>query len=335
MLRQDLPNDIVPYSFVYNSEEESLLINVSTKWLKLDTPAMRKYGKIAREGFRRYIVRPDVIEITRQLGGHWVKQLAGLLLDNQFDIRDWLTEIIGMQYVIMQTPLIGKDITVFRGYIPLALPFSLAKPSGEYMMGETIVNWSFLSTSLYPHFPATPIQIHGTESKNWCMFKITIPANFHVYYIDYMNTFKQYEVLLPAGMVFKVIDDVTETYAVREDYRDEVDADTLYHAKTLRLVHLLVVDQCEPHVDEVNCEALVHEGGKRMRADNQLVMNIATCYSNSVPALKHLKCEACHTVGATMMCSICNLSVYCNKECQQKSWHDHGMKCGACSINRN
>lgn len=113
---------------------------------------------------------------------------------------------------IPRTPK-GRNIRGFRGYTPIGLPNTLTLRPSQMRIGQEITNWGFMSVSL--DYRVSTLFVGRKTQPACCFLDVTIPPGFSAFLIssdssdrDFPNDltpWKQLEILLPVGCVFRVI----------------------------------------------------------------------------------------------------------------------------------
>lgn len=115
-------------------------------------------------------------------------------------------------YKIPRSPAGGRGVRGFRGYTPLGLMNTLTVRPSQMRVGQEITNWGFMSVSL--DFRVSTLFVGKNTRPACCFLDVTIPPGFSTFLIssdssdrdfpDDLTPWKQMEILLPVGCVFRV-----------------------------------------------------------------------------------------------------------------------------------
>lgn len=118
-------------------------------------------------------------------------------------------------YSIPRTPKRseGKSVHGFRGYTPIGLANTLTLRPSEMRVGQEITNWGFMSVSL--DYRVSTLFVGKKTNPGCCFLDVRIPSRFSALLISSdssdrkfpadLTPWRQLEVLLPVGCVFRVV----------------------------------------------------------------------------------------------------------------------------------
>ena len=139
----------------------------------------------------------------------WPSLELTLQLPPRYRLKEYMMSLYNL--VVNQMEPLEEDITVYRGYYSYSnwkkQEGTFSKKLDDFVVGEENTNWSFVSTSIDPRVAAEFV------SEDCCIMIIRVPAGTPAILLSSIESddtftspsgrFKQAEILLPPGLIFR------------------------------------------------------------------------------------------------------------------------------------